>query len=154
MLWARPCQTPQFGMPFYINSLIFKASLLPILWFWCVSSDVGAARVITVIDFWSLQSVQSLPLQLSSAKRWERCTLTAESELDSEPWEHNLIWLAVCCRSLLSHCAHDAKFDTSFACRQHNTCISVYLKEMNIQTKKAQKEKDFQIPFLVQPHAL
>lgn len=28
MLWACPCQTPLFGMPFYISTPIFKASFL------------------------------------------------------------------------------------------------------------------------------
>lgn len=146
MLWACPCQTPLFGMPFYISTPIFKASfLLP-----------SAAHALILIplqwDGSSKSLYQSLIPEVYSLYShflcsWKRCEcypLTAESELDSETWEHNRTWLAVWvtevgCTSFLSHCHHDAIFNTSFLCRQQ-AYISVYLKEMNSQTKAAKKE--------------
>lgn len=142
-------QTPQFGMPFYISTLIFKAPFSAPLHCSYSHFDTSLLRwegatagaITVLIDFWRrVCTVTSSPVAL--CKRWERCTFTAESELDSEMWEHNHIWLAVWitgagCGSFLPHRYHDAIFDSSFAYTEHNACVSVNLKEMNIQTKTA-----------------
>lgn len=87
--------------------------------FWYLAAEVGATRAVKVlIDF--LRRVCTVTSSVAVLHKGE----DSETELGSDTWEHNHIWLAVWITEavpgpFLPRCHCDAIFDTSFACSQH-----------------------------------